>query len=104
MQLGRFAQAAAVNGLFVLHLIPLGLAAAAVTNNQKNGNCNLQFVIPVCPFQLLGIIEAAPHKGLPVSLAARRLNLDRSDFQSTMGAYEGAFSAEPAAGGHPRGD
>jgi hypothetical protein len=30
--------------------------------------------------------------------------LDRSDFQSTMGACEGAFSAEPAAGDHPRGD
>jgi hypothetical protein len=30
--------------------------------------------------------------------------LDRSDFQSIMGACEGAFSAEPAAGDHPRGD
>ena len=29
--------------------------------------------------------------------------LDRSDFQSIMGSYEGAFSAEPAAGDHPRG-
>jgi hypothetical protein len=29
--------------------------------------------------------------------------LDRSDFQSIMGSYEGASSAEPAAGDHPRG-
>jgi hypothetical protein len=44
----------------------------------------------------------------PVDLPARRLNvtesqLDRSDFQSIMGSYEGASSAEPAAGDHPRG-
>jgi hypothetical protein len=29
--------------------------------------------------------------------------LDRSDFQSITGSHEGAFRAEPAAGGHPRG-
>jgi hypothetical protein len=29
--------------------------------------------------------------------------LVRSVFQSIMGSYEGAFSAEPAAGDHPRG-
>jgi hypothetical protein len=39
----------------------------------------------------------------PAASSHTASQLDRSDFQSTMGSYEGAFSAEPAAGDHPRG-
>jgi hypothetical protein len=53
----------------------------------------------------LGWAGCAP--GVPTHLAPGPLGtasqLARSVFQSIMGSYEGAFSAEPAAGDHPRG-
>jgi hypothetical protein len=61
---------------------------------------------------VLAVPVAMPPAGCPkraithYTAGPRRLNwqlLVRSAFQSIMGAYEGAFSAEPAAGGHPRG-
>jgi hypothetical protein len=40
----------------------------------------------------------------PMQHDVSTFQLDRSDFQSIMGSYEGTFSAaEPAAGDHPRG-
>jgi hypothetical protein len=48
----------------------------------------------------LEIAGKAP-RGRPRPVTASQL--DRSDFQSITGSHEGTFSAEPAAGDHPRG-
>jgi hypothetical protein len=76
-----------------------GRAAATTTSTPTAG------AAAAAADQVRGHTPYRPKYGLLATSSASTTTsqLDRSDFQSIMGSYEGAFSAEPAAGDHPRG-